>query len=74
MEKNVFSLQMIGMQGLCQCMLSIGFTSFVFECFVSQISFGFVFCIRLLAAKYRPQGIYKDARSIVVIHNLKHQV
>ncbi|GJW04536.1 soluble starch synthase 1, chloroplastic/amyloplastic [Tanacetum coccineum] len=27
----------------------------------------------LLAAKYRPYGVYKDARSIVVIHNLAHQ-
>ncbi|KAI3808767.1 hypothetical protein L1987_24728 [Smallanthus sonchifolius] len=27
----------------------------------------------LLAAKYRPNGIYKDARSIIVIHNLAHQ-
>ncbi|KAL2921818.1 Starch synthase 1 chloroplastic/amyloplastic [Bienertia sinuspersici] len=28
----------------------------------------------LLAAKYRPYGVYKDARSILVIHNLSHQV
>nr|XP_043633783.1 soluble starch synthase 1, chloroplastic/amyloplastic [Erigeron canadensis] len=27
----------------------------------------------LLAAKYRPHGVYKDARSIVVIHNITHQ-
>ncbi|KAI3749103.1 hypothetical protein L6452_12682 [Arctium lappa] len=27
----------------------------------------------LLAAKYRPNGVYKDARSIIVIHNLAHQ-
>ncbi|KAK9071662.1 hypothetical protein SSX86_008091 [Deinandra increscens subsp. villosa] len=27
----------------------------------------------LLAAKYRPHGIYKDARSIIMIHNLAHQ-
>ncbi|KAK6135229.1 hypothetical protein DH2020_031037 [Rehmannia glutinosa] len=27
----------------------------------------------LLAAKYRPYGVYKDARSIVVIHNIAHQ-
>ncbi|KAI3704836.1 hypothetical protein L1987_75065 [Smallanthus sonchifolius] len=27
----------------------------------------------LLTAKYRPNGIYKDARSIIVIHNLAHQ-
>ncbi|KAI3457998.1 hypothetical protein Pfo_014661 [Paulownia fortunei] len=27
----------------------------------------------LLAAKYRPYGVYKDARSIIVIHNLAHQ-
>ncbi|KAG0499182.1 hypothetical protein HPP92_003873 [Vanilla planifolia] len=27
----------------------------------------------LLAAKYRPNGVYKDARSILVIHNLAHQ-
>ncbi|BFG23494.1 hypothetical protein CerSpe_097680 [Prunus speciosa] len=27
----------------------------------------------LLAAKYRPYGVYKDARSVVVIHNLAHQ-
>ncbi|KAL8210904.1 hypothetical protein R6Q57_005341 [Mikania cordata] len=27
----------------------------------------------LLAAKYRPHGIYKDARSIILIHNLAHQ-
>lgn len=27
----------------------------------------------LLAAKYRPYGVYKDARSILVIHNLAHQ-
>ncbi|KAJ4955953.1 hypothetical protein NE237_012736 [Protea cynaroides] len=27
----------------------------------------------LLAAKYRPHGVYKDARSIIVIHNLAHQ-
>ncbi|KAL0400590.1 UNVERIFIED_CONTAM: Soluble starch synthase 1, chloroplastic/amyloplastic [Sesamum latifolium] len=27
----------------------------------------------LLAAKYRPCGVYKDARSIIVIHNIAHQ-
>ncbi|KAL5719118.1 starch synthase [Ranunculus cassubicifolius] len=27
----------------------------------------------LLAAKYRTHGVYKDARSILVIHNLAHQ-
>ncbi|GAB2265064.1 Pentafunctional AROM polypeptide [Dionaea muscipula] len=27
----------------------------------------------LLAAKYRPHGVYKDARSILVIHNISHQ-
>lgn len=27
----------------------------------------------LLAAKYRPYGVYKDARSILIIHNLSHQ-
>ncbi|XP_024995242.1 soluble starch synthase 1, chloroplastic/amyloplastic isoform X1 [Cynara cardunculus var. scolymus] len=27
----------------------------------------------LLAAKYRPNGVYKDARSIIAIHNLAHQ-
>ncbi|KAE8077698.1 hypothetical protein FH972_016235 [Carpinus fangiana] len=27
----------------------------------------------LLAGKYRPYGVYKDARSILVIHNLSHQ-
>ncbi|KAK8301182.1 hypothetical protein V6Z12_D04G004200 [Gossypium hirsutum] len=27
----------------------------------------------LLAAKYRPFGVYKDARSVLVIHNLAHQ-
>ncbi|XP_052173363.1 soluble starch synthase 1, chloroplastic/amyloplastic [Diospyros lotus] len=27
----------------------------------------------LLAAKYRPYGVYKDARSITIIHNLAHQ-
>ncbi|CAK8567598.1 unnamed protein product [Lathyrus sativus] len=27
----------------------------------------------LLAAKYRPYGVYKDARSILVIHNIAHQ-
>ncbi|KAF5182371.1 Glycogen synthase, partial [Thalictrum thalictroides] len=27
----------------------------------------------LLAAKYRSHGVYKDARSILVIHNLAHQ-
>ncbi|XP_043716336.1 soluble starch synthase 1, chloroplastic/amyloplastic-like [Telopea speciosissima] len=27
----------------------------------------------LLAAKYRPHGVYKDARSILVLHNLAHQ-
>ncbi|KAJ4850800.1 Starch synthase 1, chloroplastic/amyloplastic [Turnera subulata] len=27
----------------------------------------------LLAAKYRPHGVYKDARSFCVIHNLAHQ-
>ncbi|XP_043692858.1 soluble starch synthase 1, chloroplastic/amyloplastic-like [Telopea speciosissima] len=27
----------------------------------------------LLAAKYRPHGVYKDARSVLVIHNLAHQ-
>ncbi|KAL6547653.1 Pentafunctional AROM polypeptide [Orobanche hederae] len=28
---------------------------------------------RLLEAKYRPKGIYKDARTILVIHNLALQ-
>jgi len=32
------------------------------------------FWCRLLAAKYRPHGVYKDARSILVIHNIAHQV
>ncbi|KAJ0101779.1 hypothetical protein Patl1_05170 [Pistacia atlantica] len=27
----------------------------------------------LLASKYRPYGVYKEARSILVIHNLSHQ-
>lgn len=27
-----------------------------------------------LAAKYRSAGVYKDARSILAIHNLRHQV
>ncbi|KAG8663160.1 soluble starch synthase 1, chloroplastic/amyloplastic isoform X1 [Manihot esculenta] len=27
----------------------------------------------LLAAKYRPHGVYKDARCLLVIHNLAHQ-
>ncbi|KAL8143524.1 hypothetical protein V2J09_016556 [Rumex salicifolius] len=27
----------------------------------------------LLAAKYRPYGVYKDARTVLVIHNLSHQ-
>lgn len=27
----------------------------------------------LLAAKYRRNGVYKDARSIVAIHNMSHQ-
>ncbi|KAL9240543.1 hypothetical protein vseg_014750 [Gypsophila vaccaria] len=27
----------------------------------------------LLASKYRPYGVYKDARSVLVIHNLSHQ-
>lgn len=27
-----------------------------------------------LAAKYRPHGVYKRARSILAIHNLRHQV
>lgn len=27
----------------------------------------------LLGAKYRPHGVYRDARSILVIHNLAHQ-
>ncbi|KAL1309661.1 hypothetical protein HN51_052354 [Arachis hypogaea] len=27
----------------------------------------------LLAAKYRPHGVYKDARSVLVIHNIAHQ-
>lgn len=27
-----------------------------------------------LASKYRPHGVYTDARSILAIHNLRHQV
>ena len=27
-----------------------------------------------LAAKYRPGGVYQDARSVLAIHNLRHQV
>ncbi|XP_074319860.1 starch synthase 1, chloroplastic/amyloplastic isoform X2 [Silene latifolia] len=27
----------------------------------------------LLASKYRPYGVYKDARSLLVIHNMAHQ-
>jgi len=27
-----------------------------------------------LASKFRPHGVYTDARSIVAIHNLRHQV
>ncbi len=27
-----------------------------------------------LAAKYRPYGVYRNARSILAIHNLRHQV
>ncbi|KAM0939555.1 putative starch synthase [Dioscorea sansibarensis] len=27
----------------------------------------------LLSAKYRPNGVYRDARSILVLHNLAHQ-
>lgn len=27
-----------------------------------------------LAAKYRPHGVYSNARSVLAIHNLRHQV
>jgi len=27
-----------------------------------------------LAAKYRPHGVYQQARSILAVHNLRHQV
>ncbi len=27
-----------------------------------------------LAAKYRPHGVYENARSVLAIHNLRHQV
>lgn len=27
-----------------------------------------------IAAKYRPHGVYQNARSILAIHNLRHQV
>jgi starch synthase len=27
-----------------------------------------------LAAKYRPHGVYTNARSVMAIHNLRHQV
>jgi len=27
-----------------------------------------------LAAKYRPHGVYSNARSVMAIHNLRHQV
>lgn len=27
-----------------------------------------------LAAKYRPHGVYANARSVIAIHNLRHQV
>jgi hypothetical protein len=27
-----------------------------------------------LASKYRPNGVYNNARSIIAIHNLRHQV
>ena len=27
-----------------------------------------------IAAKYRPHGVYQDSRSIIAIHNLRHQV
>ena len=27
-----------------------------------------------LASKYRPHGVYRDARSVLAIHNLRHQV
>lgn len=27
-----------------------------------------------LAAKYRPYGVYTNARSVMAIHNLRHQV
>ena len=27
-----------------------------------------------LAGKYRPNGVYRDARCILAIHNLRHQV
>ena len=27
-----------------------------------------------LASKYRPHGVYTNARSILAIHNLRHQV
>jgi hypothetical protein len=32
------------------------------------------FLFSLLAAKYRPYGVYRDSRSTLVIHNLAHQV
>lgn len=27
-----------------------------------------------LAAKYRPHGVYQNSRSILAVHNLRHQV
>ena len=43
---------------------------------ISEMLTGFwlLYVFRLLASKYRPYGVYKDARTILVIHNLAHQV
>lgn len=85
MEKNVCSWSMTGMQALCHCNYFTFFHKLIYfyiylyslclelvkrtsDHFMSSDSF------RLLAAKYRPHGVYADARSVLVIHNLAHQV
>lgn len=54
------------------CRNAVSLMYFSFKYFKTHMCISFD--SRLLAAKYRPYGVYKDARSILIIHNLAHQV
>ena len=84
-ERSLSSWSMTGMLDLSPCKSFLILFTYkdinseqqcrvVFEFWILKLMSCIPFESRLLAAKYRPYGVYKDARSILIIHNLAHQV
>lgn len=46
----------------------------IFLCCNYFVTLDFLIVFRLLEANYRPKGVYQNARTILVIHNIAVQV